>query len=183
GRPPDADRNGRIQFPVQMERPLSRRQKELLDFIRDYFCRRDGMAPTIRECARHFGICDSTVFAHLAALVKKGYIVRTSQARSIVLKDPGFHGRLSRVPLWETIDGDADFAGQNFDSTLMMTLPVRAQRCFAVRVGDDALHALGIRTGDLVVAAPGGMPFVVRFSPDSRLRALGVVVAVERFYR
>ena len=66
-----------------MARGLTRRQGEILSFIID--CIRDhGMPPTIAEIGAHFGISSTNgVNDHLVALEKKGFIERSSKARSI----------------------------------------------------------------------------------------------------
>ncbi len=63
---------------------LTEKQKNMIGFI-DEFVNTMGMAPTIYEIAEHFKIKTSTVFAHVRALQKKGYLTRSSKARSISL--------------------------------------------------------------------------------------------------
>lgn len=60
------------------DRPLTARQAEILDFIRD-FTRREQMPPTLREIGRNFGIRSTNGVAdHLAALERKGRLRRGS---------------------------------------------------------------------------------------------------------
>ena len=63
---------------------LTEKQGKILDFIME-FRKKHDMAPTVYEIAESFAIKTSTVFAHLRALQKKKFIVRTSKARSIIL--------------------------------------------------------------------------------------------------
>jgi len=65
-------------------RGLTEKQQEMLDFI-DHFSRSEGMAPTVYEIADHFKIKSATAFAHLRALQRKGYVTRSSKARSLTL--------------------------------------------------------------------------------------------------
>lgn len=67
-------------------RPLTRRQAELLAFVRQYTAHH-SFAPTLREIAAHMGICSTNgIDAHIRALEWKGYVKRTGmKARSLVL--------------------------------------------------------------------------------------------------
>lgn len=65
---------------------LTDRQQEILDFIAD-FTRREGMAPTIFEISEHFSIKASTTFAHIRSLQRKGFVNRSSKARSLTLSN------------------------------------------------------------------------------------------------
>ncbi len=69
--------------------PLTRRQKEILDFLRD-FLKGQGYSPTLEEIAEHFGISSlNAVYKHLRALQERGFIRRLPhQARSIQLLGP-----------------------------------------------------------------------------------------------
>lgn len=52
------------------------------------FLEKEKFAPSVYEISDHFMIKTSTVFSHLKALQKKGYIIRSRKARSIIiLKD------------------------------------------------------------------------------------------------
>lgn len=66
--------------------PLTDRQRELLDFIRQHS---RLAAPTVREMARAFGIASPNgVQCHLIALERKGYLRRSpNKARSVEVVD------------------------------------------------------------------------------------------------
>ena len=74
---------------------LTDKQKGMIEFIEE-FMNTTGMAPTIYEIAEHFRIKTSTVFAHIRALQKKGFLSRSSKARSISLVRPR---RKQRIPV------------------------------------------------------------------------------------
>lgn len=65
---------------------LTRRQKEILDFVRS-FQESEGVAPTHREICEHFGFSSyGTAYKHLRLLREKGLIERTPhQRRGMVL--------------------------------------------------------------------------------------------------
>ncbi len=65
---------------------LTRRQKEILDFLNGYI-EREGYAPTIEEIADHFGLRSlATVHKHLTNLQEKGLIRRAwNRSRALEL--------------------------------------------------------------------------------------------------
>lgn len=70
--------------------PLTRRQVEILDYLRDYLAEK-GCAPSHEEIAEHFGYRSiSSVAEHLRTLQEKGYILRTpGRSRALRLLRPG----------------------------------------------------------------------------------------------
>jgi repressor LexA len=68
---------------------LTRRQREIYDFLRDKIVNR-GYGPTVREIGLQFGIrSPNGVMCHLKALEKKGLITRESHmSRAIQLNNP-----------------------------------------------------------------------------------------------
>ena len=55
---------------------LYRRQKQILDFIKQYV-QKNGLAPTLTEIANALGVSSlATVHEHLKAMEKKGVIKR-----------------------------------------------------------------------------------------------------------
>src|SRR3989304_674281 len=65
---------------------LTRRQKEILDFLARHIGRR-GYAPTIEEIGEHFGLTSlATVHKHLTNLQEKGLIKRAwNRSRALEL--------------------------------------------------------------------------------------------------
>ena len=71
-----------------MRPPLTARQREVLDFVR-HFMTRVGYPPTVREIGSHFGFVPRSVFDHLKALERKGYLRRDpAKSRSLQILDP-----------------------------------------------------------------------------------------------
>ncbi len=156
------------------------------------------MAPTVRECAAFFGKSESTLYAHLSALRRKGFLRRTSQARSILLREPAFAGVLSYLPLFQTLDENCDFASQRASRQILAVLPKTGNPCFAVQMADDSLFDIGVFEDDLVIAEWRAVPdagdlvvigteegiSVTRFeNGEFRHFVFGVVLAIQRFYR
>lgn len=75
--------------PMDELKPLTKRQREILDFITDYIAKHD-YAPTFAEIAAPFGYRSlATVHEHLQNLERKGYLSREfNDARAIAVKHP-----------------------------------------------------------------------------------------------
>src|SRR6185295_19183038 len=84
-------------------RYLTERQRDILNFIKE-FQKDRGVAPTHREICDHFGFSSyGTVYKHLSLLEKKGLIRRDwNQKRGVVLveHDPPPSGGLRELPLF-----------------------------------------------------------------------------------
>ena len=59
--------------------PLTRRQRDILQFIKEYN-EVQGISPTLEEIAARFGISKVTIFGHVGELERKG-VIRCSIAR------------------------------------------------------------------------------------------------------
>ena len=72
-----------------MNLPLTRRQRQILDFFRAYVAEND-ISPTLEEVARHFGVNKVTIFGHVAELERKGVLSRAAKgvSRGLQLVDP-----------------------------------------------------------------------------------------------
>ncbi|HMB71850.1 MAG TPA: transcriptional repressor LexA [bacterium] len=136
------------------ERPLTPRQREILDWLRDEIDRR-GLPPTIREIGESFGIRSTKgVEDHLAALERKGYIRREKgKSRAIEVADrPDLRGaRL--VPLVGRIAAGAPvLAVENHEGTFVFDESlVGAGETFLLRVQGDSMTKTGILDSDLVI--------------------------------
>ena len=80
-------------------RELSKRQREVLEFLRNYHSAH-GMAPSVSEIAEHFGVSAATASGHLRALRGKHCLTRTSRARSIVLAERYSAEPTLRIPVY-----------------------------------------------------------------------------------
>src|SRR5256712_12195257 len=79
---------------------LTKRQKELLDFLRAYIAEH-GYAPTLDEIGRHFALGSlATVHKHLTNLERKGRIRRlANHSRALELTEAPAAGAAVAVPL------------------------------------------------------------------------------------
>ena len=136
------------------ERPLTPRQAEILEYLRNEIDRR-GVPPTIREIGEEFGIRSTKgVEDHLAALERKGVIQREKgKSRSIEIADRPDLRSARMVPMLGRIAaGSPILAVENqeghfvFDESLVGTGEV-----FLLRVEGDSMKDASILDGDLVI--------------------------------
>ncbi len=139
---------------------LTDKQKDVLDYISE-FARNEGMAPTIFEISEHFGIKSATAFAHVRALQRKGYVNRSSKARSLALTQEEKPRHLSltlSVPVLGRISAGAPLLSEEHVDRMIQidpkTLPARigGQKLFALEVQGESMRDLGILDGDVIIA-------------------------------
>ena len=83
---------------------LTKRQQEILDFIREHQ-RVRGVTPSTREIQEHLGLASqTTVVDHLKALENKGVLKKLSNtARGLVLTDRYAGSEMREIPIYGTI--------------------------------------------------------------------------------
>ena len=137
---------------------LTERQRDILQFIRD-FQKERGVAPTHREICDHFGFSSyGTVYKHLSLLEKKGLIRRDwNQKRGVELIEkpssepaPG----VRELPLFGTIAAGQPLEVQQSDETITVPerLTTRGEN-FVLKVRGDSMMDDGILDGDYVIIA------------------------------
>ncbi len=139
---------------------LTDRQKLILDYI-NKFSSAQGMAPTINEISEHFQVTAATTFSHVRALQKKGYLKRTSKARSISVmgsqKLHHFSMNLS-IPVLGRIcagvPGEVEEHVEKYitiDPTMLPNYSASTP-LFAMTVQGESMRDAGILDGDLLIA-------------------------------
>src|ERR1700692_35861 len=80
--------------------PLTKRQREILDYLKD-FIQRHGYAPSLEEIGRRFGLSSrAPVHKHLTNLQEKGFIKRAwNRSRSVEMVPTRGGGRAVELPL------------------------------------------------------------------------------------
>lgn len=146
-----------------MARGLTRRQADILRFIVE--CIRDyGMPPTIAEIGRRFRIASTNgVNDHLLALERKGYIERSSKARSIRVTEMAaaglYQSDVAMVPLVGRIAaGRPLLAEENVEELVPVAPRLGGPGCFCLRVQGESMIEAGILDGDIVIIDPGRRP-------------------------
>ena len=129
---------------------LTRRQKEVLDFIVT-FQREHGYSPSLEEIARHFGLSAvSTVHEHVANLVRKGFLRRGwNRARSI----EAFGSSVAiELPLVGSVAAGLPIEALEVPEGVSVPAELAGRgESFVLRVKGDSMVGEGILDGDLIV--------------------------------
>lgn len=144
---------------------LTKRQQEILEFIQA--SQVEGVTPTMREIARHFGFSSMTAARdHIQALQKKGYIEKSSHAARMlrVLNPLSEHlSPVSHIPIFGSIPAgrpvDARQEAVGCVSVDVGTLGFKpSARTFALQVRGDSMIGRHIVEGDIVILEHGKTP-------------------------
>ena len=166
---------------------LTRRQREILDFIRAEIHRR-GFPPSVREIGDAVGLSSSsTVHSHLAALEAKGFVRRDpSKPRALEVLDyrdterAVDYGALQSLPVVGSVAaGEPFLAAENIEQTLPLPAEIAGDSTFILRIKGDSMIEAGILDGDYVV---------VREQPTATngeivVAQIGDEATVKRFFR
>jgi repressor LexA len=172
---------------MEYKRELTRRQQEILDYIRSEIHRR-GFPPSVREIGEAVGLSSSsTVHSHLAALEKKGFIRRDpSKPRALEVLDYRDTeravdlGAVRAVPIvGQVAAGSPILAAENIESTISLPAELAGEQTFILRVKGESMIDAGIMDGDFVVvrqqSSAGNGDIVVAMLDDS--------ATVKRFFK
>ena len=149
-----------------MARKITKRQKQIYDYIRAYQLEK-GYPPSVREIAAAVGLSSpSTVHAHLNALEEMGLIKRdAAKPRAIeVFNEDGSAVKLAEVkedPDRSTVSlplvgrvaaGMPVLAEQNIEDTLTVPTEIATdQSSFILEVHGDSMINAGIYNGDFII--------------------------------
>lgn len=144
-----------------MKSNLTARQRDILDMIRSFILR-NGLPPTISEVCAHFKFKPSSCFDHLRALERKGYLTRSSKARSIKLKEgeiPLVAQNGISVPIVGKVKaGIPILATENIDGYVLLdSLWARDKDVFLLRISGNSMKGVGILDDDLALVRPQEM--------------------------
>lgn len=132
---------------------LTERQKEIVDFIRDYRAQR-GISPTQREICERFGYSSfGTLQKHIRLLLEKGVLVREwNKRRSLLAADEAAPAKAVEVPLFGRIAAGSPIEVLPGNETVAVpqVLTKRGEN-FVLRVRGDSMMDEGIHDGDYVV--------------------------------
>ena len=132
---------------------LTKRQKEILDFITG-FIDREGYSPSMEEIAEHFQFASlNAVFKHLSALETRGYLRRdANRARSIELSYE--RGASTRsIPLFGYIAAGRPIEAVATPENMQLpeNLLPRNSSCYVLRVQGESMIEEHIQDGDYVI--------------------------------
>ncbi len=131
---------------------LTKRQKQVLDFIKSFTDKRD-YAPSLEEIKKHLGLSSvSTAHHHVLNLVKRGFLKREkNEPRAIEIKEK--KEDLVEIPLVGTISaGEPIEAIENSETiTVPKSQLAKAGEHYALRVRGKSMIDEGIFDGDTVI--------------------------------
>ncbi len=132
---------------------LTRRQKEILDFITE-FIDREGYSPSMEEIAEHFHFASlNAVFKHLEALSSRGFLRRDpNRARSIEISRRKADG-VQSIPLLGLIAAGRPIEAVPAAESLQIPedLLPRRGNCYVLRVQGESMIDEHIADGDYVI--------------------------------
>jgi repressor LexA len=136
---------------------LTKRQKEIFDFIRRYGSKY-GYPPTVREIGKAVGLhSSSTVHAHLANLEKVGLLRRDpTKPRAIeLLVDKAKRAMRGGLPLvGQVAAGEPILAEENIEEYLQVPAVIGAEQGdYVLKVKGDSMRDDGILEDDYVVVS------------------------------
>lgn len=161
-----------------MNRPLTHQQQTVYNLIRDRIVHR-GYGPTVREIGEHMNIkSPNGVMCHLRALERKGMIIRSAnKSRAIELTESltSLVGATLRVE-GRVSAGGVSTSNESLDQIDLATLTATGRHF--LRVQDDSLIDVQIRSGDLIVvqtqsqSTPGQLAIVRMVGGETCVRYL-----------
>ena len=134
---------------------LTKRQKEVVEFIRDYI-QEHSYPPTIRDIASNFSISVKAAFDHVKALEKKQVIKSDmNRSRSLEILSDEFspiHEALAIPLLGSVAAGMPLLTEENLDGTLSISSEMLGNgNFFALKVKGDSMINAGIFDGDFAI--------------------------------
>jgi len=140
-------------LPEARVEPLTKRQREILDFLRD-FIQQHGYAPSLEEIGQRFGLSSlATVHKHLTNLQEKGFIRRAwNRSRSVELVPSRTGGRAVELPLLGYVAAGAPIEAIAGNETISVPEDFVGKRdTYVLRVRGDSMIDEQIRDGDYVI--------------------------------
>lgn len=133
--------------------PLTRRQKEILDYIQS-FIEENSYAPSFREIAYYFEFNSTgTVAEYINILQEKGYLTREAVAARSLQLTPTFASGLDtfEIPLEGVIDAGKPIEAIRTNETIDIPSDMMGRKTFALRVRGESMIEDGILDGDYVI--------------------------------
>ena len=142
-----------------MSKELTKRQKEILNYLKAEFAT-SGVMPSTREIQAFFGFKSQTAaMGHLRALEKKGVIQRLpGKARAVIFPESLEREEIVDIPLYGRIAaGYAQEANEEKEAVISVDVrtlglsPSRGTERFALRVHGESMIDAHICDGDTVI--------------------------------
>ncbi len=136
-----------------MALPLTKRQREILDFLGE-FIQQHGYAPSLEEIGRRFSLSSlATVHKHLTNLQEKGFIRRSwNRSRSVELVPARVGGRALELPLLGYVAAGIPIEAIASNEAIAVPEDLVGKRdTYVLKVRGDSMIDEQIRDGDFVI--------------------------------
>lgn len=133
--------------------PLTKRQREILDFLGE-FIDQHSYAPSLEEVGNRFGLSSlATVHKHLTNLQDKGFIKRAwNRSRSVEIIPTHMGTRAIDLPLLGTVSAGTPIEAVVSNETVSVPEDLIGKRdTYALRVRGNSMIDEHIKDGDLVI--------------------------------
>ena len=135
------------------EMVLTKRQKEILDFVKG-FVKDNDYSPSLEEIAHEFGLSSvSTIHKHVSHLLERGLLKRGwNQNRSLVPVNLDRRPRAIEIPMKGVVAAGHPIEAVEQNETLDVPESLLGRgETFALKVRGDSMIEEGIRDGDYVI--------------------------------
>lgn len=136
-----------------MQLTLTRRQRQILDFYREY-TDHHRISPTLEEVAQHFGLNKVTIFGHVSELERKGALKRAAKgiSRGLRVADESEGSSGTVLPIKGSIAAGAPIATIEDDEELdLADLVPPSSDVYVLRVRGESMIEDAICDGDMVL--------------------------------
>jgi len=139
--------------------PLTRKQKEVLEFI-TVFISQNGYSPSFQEIAAALGLSSlATVHKHVSGLKSKGLIRhQLNKKRALEVEEADITGQVVMLPLVGQIAAGAPIEAIEQKETIAVPaelVPRGGRRTFVLRVKGNSMIDDHIMDGDFVIVVQG----------------------------
>jgi repressor LexA len=134
-------------------KPITKRQKQVLDFIKDYI-NENNYAPSVRDIMNHFDFKSPRgAHKHIITLEEKGYLIRKGVSRGIVLTSKAgaeFHSHRAIPIVGKIAAGEAIEAIENITEAVPFAANFLedSNEYFALQVQGDSMIEMHIQSKD-----------------------------------
>ena len=133
--------------------PLTKRQREILDYLND-FIGQHGYAPSLEEIGRRFGLSSlATVHKHPTNLQKKGVVKRDwNRSRGLELVPTQVAVKAVELPLLGRVAAGSPIEAITASETIFVPEDMVGRRdTYVLQVKGDSMIDEQIRDGDFVI--------------------------------
>ena len=125
---------------------LTSAQKRVLGTVKEYHVLK-GYPPSIREIAQSLGYKSTkAVHVHLKNLEEKGYIRRSSGARSIEI-----NSEFMRIPVLGVISAGRPLLSEEHMENMFIIPEAEGSGRFFLKINGDSMTGAGLENGDMVL--------------------------------